>query len=70
MILFGSGFAVFAIYVLSKAIDLIGQCRHHWGAWEASETEHAYVQRRKCTKCGYVETEQFRKIKEKRDDDN
>jgi dissimilatory sulfite reductase (desulfoviridin) alpha/beta subunit len=62
-------FIVFTVYVICKAIELVSQCWHHWGTWDVSETEHAYVQQRKCTKCGYVATEQFRKMKEKSDDD-
>lgn len=63
MIVFGVMFAVFTIYVISKAIDLVGKCWHSWGTWDTTETPDAYVQSRKCTKCGYVETEQFRKLK-------
>ena len=40
-----------------------GDCRHEWGDWMQDNEEFAYVQHRKCIKCHYVQTEQFRKIK-------
>ena len=39
-----------------------GGCRHKWDSWDSETTEYAYVQHRKCVKCGYVETTQFRKM--------
>ena len=39
-----------------------GDCRHKWDNWTAETTEHAYVQHRKCIKCGYLQTEQFKKV--------
>lgn len=41
------------------------ECYHRWGSWGTADTEIAYVQFRKCEKCGYMEREQWRKMKEK-----
>ena len=62
-------FVVIFIALVMAAIGLIGKCRHRWSQWESSETEHAYVQKRMCTKCGYVSIEQFRKLKDECDDE-
>jgi len=39
-----------------------GDCRHDWDDWTSETTEHAYVQHRRCIKCKYLETTQFRKM--------
>ena len=39
-----------------------GGCRHKWDSWDSETTEYAYVQHRKCVKCGYIEITQFRKM--------
>jgi hypothetical protein len=39
-----------------------GDCRHDFDNWEPWSTAHAYVQQRQCKKCGYIQTEQFKKI--------
>ena len=61
--------AVIAIVLLIAIIVYLHEkywdCYHRWGAWDVAETENAYVQFRKCKKCGYTEREQFRKLKEK-----
>lgn len=41
-----------------------GECDHQWSHWTPSETEWAYVQQRVCSKCGFVQTNQFKKFKD------
>ena len=58
-------FIVCGIALIVTAVDQIGKCRHNWGYWQDDSTDEAYVQYRVCIKCGYIEREQFRKMKEK-----
>lgn len=44
-------------------IEKLGSCWHKWGGWDVEETPDAYVQARKCNKCGYTEIEQFKKVR-------
>jgi hypothetical protein len=53
---------VLIISAIAFAVEHIGKCKHDWSKWSAVDAEFAYVQQRWCTKCGYIETEQFRKI--------
>ena len=57
-------FIVCAIASIIIAIEKIGKCRHDWGHWQDDSTNDAYVQYRVCVKCGYIEREQWRKLKE------
>lgn len=52
--------ACFVIYY----VDKFSGCWHKWGDWHEDSTDVAYVQWRSCTKCGYTEREQWRKITE------
>ena len=59
------GAVIFSVGLLVLAIriyELRHMCNHTWGLWIQSETDHAYVQQRLCSKCGVAETQQFRKM--------
>ena len=60
---------VFICTIIFAALQYItkcsGICRHKWNDWFDDSTEDAYVQFRTCSKCGYTEREQWKKIKEK-----
>ena len=47
-----------AVYYIEK----LGTCKHKWSKWFYSETEFAFLNQRTCDKCGFVETNQFRKM--------
>jgi hypothetical protein len=44
-------------------IEKVGKCWHTFGDWWDETTDHAYAQARRCSKCGYTEREQWKKIK-------
>jgi hypothetical protein len=51
------------VYGFAWLVDRFwGDCQHKWDDWTAEVTEYAYVQHRKCVKCGYIQTEQFKKL--------
>ena len=51
------------IFIVAWIVEhFFGDCRHKWDDWTAEVTEYAYVQHRKCAKCGYIQTEQFKKL--------
>jgi hypothetical protein len=52
------------IGVIVVYVENLGKCKHSWGKWVYKEDEFAYVNQRGCEKCGFVETNQFRKMKE------
>lgn len=52
------------LYLVGKGIDAIGECWHKWDKWIVWQTEHAYCQGRKCTKCGQQEIRQVEKVKD------
>jgi len=56
---------VVLIVVTMYAIEKARGCWHNWGHWQDESTDIAYAQYRVCTKCGYIEREQFKKIKGK-----
>ena len=56
---------VVLIVAVMYAIEQARGCWHKWNSWFDESTEDAYSQWRCCAKCGYIEREQFRKIKEK-----
>lgn len=64
---FGGILGILGIALTIYYIDKLSGCWHKWGLWEAGETYDAYVQYRRCSKCGYVEREQWRKIQSKHD---
>ena len=39
-----------------------GDCQHKWDGWQPDVEEYAYVQHRKCVKCGFIQTHQLRKM--------
>lgn len=53
------------VLILFRIYERWGECRHNWGNWVQNETEYAYVQQRICTKCGFAETHQFKKFRDK-----
>lgn len=61
---FGTILGVMAIGFLMYFLDHVFKCWHKWGTWDVEETPDAYVQARKCSKCGYTQIEQFRKVKQ------
>jgi hypothetical protein len=42
-------------------------CAHKWGIWEYKEDSAVFFQKRQCSKCGYTQFEQVRKVVEKKD---
>jgi hypothetical protein len=52
------------LYLLSKVIDVLGECWHKWDKWIVWQTEHAYCQGRKCLKCGQQQIIQVEKVKD------
>ena len=44
-------------------IEKVGKCWHKWDFWIDETTDDAYAQYRICLKCGYIEREQWKKIK-------
>ena len=63
VVLFVSGiFFVGLLLIAIRFYELRHMCKHTWGLWIQSETDHAYVQQRLCSKCGVAETQQFRKM--------
>ena len=67
LLFFGTIVGVIVIGLTLYTIDKLSGCWHKWGAWDANETDDCYVQSRRCFKCGYIEREQFRKLKERKD---
>lgn len=57
---------VVIIACFAHAIEKMGACKHDYGNWEQEETDTAYVQMRACSKCGWVEISQFRKLSEEK----
>ncbi len=64
---FGTIVGVIVIVLTLYTIDKMSGCWHKFDKWVPEETDDAYVQWRSCTKCGYTEREQFRKLKERKD---
>ncbi len=42
--------------------DAFVTCVHSWGTWDVSETENAYIQQRRCSKCGFADVRQQSKL--------
>jgi len=59
---FGTIFIIATFVAIGHYIERQGACKHEFSSWDLSETEHAYVQIRFCTKCGTREVTQFRKV--------
>ena len=64
LLLFGGIVGMLIIGAIVVYVERHGQCKHSWGKWIYSENEFAYVNQRACEKCGFTETNQFRKMKE------
>ena len=67
LLFFGTIVGVIVIVLGLYALEKVSSCWHDWGYWVPEETDDAYVQWRSCTKCGYTQREQFRKLKERKD---
>jgi hypothetical protein len=52
------------IYLFGKGIEIISECWHKWDKWIVWQTEDAYCQGRKCSKCGQQQIMQTRKVKD------
>jgi hypothetical protein len=68
LLFFGTIVGVIVIVLTLYTIDKMSGCWHKFDKWMDDSTDVAYVQWRSCTKCGYIEREQFRKFKERKDD--
>jgi uncharacterized membrane protein len=61
-------FVIAIVVLIAISIHVIehwGKCRHKFGMWSDESTDEAYAQWRSCIKCGYIDREQWRKIKDK-----
>ena len=56
------------IYLFGKGIEIIGECRHKWDKWILWQTEDAYCQGRRCSKCGRQQIAQTEKVKHEHTD--
>jgi hypothetical protein len=54
--------AIFLIAVCMYLLERIGECWHKWDKWIVWQTDTAYCQGRKCTKCGHQQVIQTRKM--------
>lgn len=63
MVVGGAALVIF-LYLLGKVIDAVGDCWHKWDKWIVWQTDHAYCQGRKCTKCGQQQVRQVWKLKD------
>ena len=54
---------IFSIYLIGLIFDAIHECWHKWDKWIVWQTEDAYCQGRKCSKCGRQQVVQTRKLK-------
>lgn len=54
---------VFLFYLFGKVIELTSECWHKWDKWIVWQTEEAYCQGRKCSKCGQQQIMQTRKVR-------
>ena len=68
LLFFGTIVGVIVIVLTLYALEKASRCWHKFDKWVPEETDDAYVQWRSCTKCGYTQREQFRKLKERKDD--
>ena len=64
ILFFGTIIGLIIVGCIIYLLERLSGCWHKWGTWDVEETPDAYVQARRCTKCGYTEIEQFRKIKQ------
>ena len=62
LFLFAVIVAILLLAVAGWLIDRIGECWHKWDKWIVWQTDHAYCQGRKCTKCGHQQVIQTRKM--------
>lgn len=51
------------LYLFGKGIEIIAECWHKWDKWIVWQTEEAYCQGRKCSKCGQQQIMQTRKVR-------
>ena len=58
-------FTLIFLYLLGKLFDALSDCWHKWDKWIVWQTDHAYCQGRKCTKCGQQQVIQTRKMEAK-----
>lgn len=63
-LLLGGVIGMLIIGAVVVYVEKFGHCKHSWDKWIYHESEHAYVNQRICAKCGFTETNQFRKMKE------
>ena len=50
------------LYLVGKVLEMFSECWHKWDKWIVWQTDTAYCQGRKCTKCGHQQVIQTRKM--------
>ena len=63
LLFFGGAVGIIIVGFILYFIEKFGNCWHKWGFWIDETTDDAYAQYRICLKCGYIEREQWKKIK-------
>lgn len=63
LFLLAGGVGIVLLAGVGYLIDRIGECWHKWEKWIVWQTEDAYCQGRKCTKCGQQQVRQTWKLK-------
>jgi hypothetical protein len=66
LIVGGMGIMIVMAAILAF-FDKVSGCNHKWGFWEYKEDSAVFFQKRQCSKCGYTQFEQVRKVVEKKD---
>lgn len=66
LVLFGVGIVAGAVLIV-HVIERLTKCNHKWGYWEHKEDSAAFILKRQCDKCGYLEIEQHLKIRERKE---
>ena len=66
LIVGGMGIMIVMAAILAF-FDRIGSCNHKWDMWECKEDSSVFFQKRQCSKCGYTQFEQVRKLVEIKD---
>jgi hypothetical protein len=67
MLVFGGMGIMIVIAAIVALFECVGKCSHKWESWAFMEDSAAFFQKRQCSKCGYTQFEQVRKVVEKKD---